>query len=43
MIDKKLYIENLRVFENFHDFGVDTSDNTGGLTVPWHLVRASQL
>jgi hypothetical protein len=43
MADKKDYLENLEIFEDFFDFSVDVSDSTACIAVPWHLVRANQL
>jgi hypothetical protein len=43
MLSKELYLENLRTFENFHDFSLDVSDNTGGLKAADYLIMANQL
>lgn len=43
MIDKTIYIERLRAFENFIDFSIEISDKVANVHVPWHIVRATQL
>ncbi len=42
-VDKTEYLQNLKTFENFHDFAIDISDKVAGYKVPTHLAKANQL